>query len=240
MEQPIPTMTTDTQILQELESLGKDSARKTYRRHGVVEASYGVSYSDMGKLKKRIKTDHALALKLWASGNHDARILALMIADPQQADAATLEAWVHELTNYVISDALGVYVSQTPLAREKAEAWIQSDAEWIAATGWNVLADLAAKDQSLPDSYFAPYLAIIERDLHGSKNRVRHSMNNAVIAIGLRGEALEAQAVASAERIGKVIVDHGETNCKTPAAIPYIAKAKAHRAQAHRAEKQKA
>jgi 3-methyladenine DNA glycosylase AlkD len=228
-------MTTDTQILQELEALGKEQTRKTYRRHGVVENQYGVSYSDMSRLKKRIKTDHALALRLWASRNHDARILALMIADPQQADSATLEAWVHELTNYVISDALGAYVSQTPLARQKAEAWTQSDEEWIAATGWNILADLATRDQSLPDSYFEPFLATIERDLHSSKNRVRHSMNNAVIAIGLRGEALEARAVAAAERIGKVIVDHGQTNCKTPAAIPYIAKAKARRAEKEKA-----
>ena len=75
-------MTTDTQVLQELEALGKEQTRKTYRRHGVGENQYGVSYADLGKLKKRLKTDHALALKLWASGNHDARILALMIADP--------------------------------------------------------------------------------------------------------------------------------------------------------------
>ncbi len=54
-------------------------------------------------------------------------------------------------------------------------------------------------------------------------------MNMALIAIGLRSDSLEAQAVAAAQRIGKVIVDHGQTNCKTPAAIPYIEKAKAHR-----------
>ena len=80
------TRATDTEILAELESLGSEQARKTYRRHGVGENQFGVSYSALGKLKKRIKTDHELALKLWESGNHDARILATMIADPQQAE----------------------------------------------------------------------------------------------------------------------------------------------------------
>lgn len=47
------------------------------------------------------------------------------------------------------------------------------------------------------------------------------------IAIGTRSETLEAKALAAAARIGKVIVDHGQTNCKTPDAVSYIKKARA-------------
>ena len=47
-------------------------------------------------------------------------------------------------------------------------------------------------------------------------------MNNALIAIGLRDERLATLARAAAARIGRVEVDHGETNCKTPDAIPYM------------------
>ncbi len=224
-------MATATEILAQLEALGSEKTRKTYARHGVGANQYGVSYADLGKLKKKIKTDHDLALKLWASGNHDARILALMIADPAKADSATLDSWAGDLTNYVIADAFSTYVAQTPFARAKAEQWIEADDEWTADAGWSLIGRLAASDQSLPDSYFTASLARIARDLHSSKNRVRHAMNNAVIAIGVRNEALEAQAIATATQIGKVVVDHGKTDCKTPAAIPYIAKTKAHRAE---------
>jgi 3-methyladenine DNA glycosylase AlkD len=226
-------MTTD--VLQQLESLGKEQARKIYRRHGVGDNQYGVSYADLGKLKKRIKTDHALALTLWASGIHDARVLATMIADPQQADSAMLDAWARDLDNYVITDAFSTYVAATPFAQQQAERWIQSADEWIATAGWNLMGSLAGNDRALPDSYFEPYLATIERSLHTSPNRVRYAMNNVVITIGLRSDALEGQAVAAAGRIGKVIVDHGQTSCKTPDAIAYIAKTKAHRAQKQKA-----
>ena len=37
---------------------------------------FGVSYAALGKLKRKIKVDHELAEKLWATGNHDARIAA--------------------------------------------------------------------------------------------------------------------------------------------------------------------
>ena len=49
-------------------------------------------------------------------------------------------------------------------------------------------------------------------------------MNGALIAIGTRNEALRAAAEAASGRIGIVVVDHGQTGCVTPAALPYIAK----------------
>ena len=49
-------------------------------------------------------------------------------------------------------------------------------------------------------------------------------MNQAVIMIGGRSPALRKAALASAKRIGRVEVDHGDTACRTPEAGPYIEK----------------
>ena len=54
-------------------------------------------------------------------------------------------------------------------------------------------------------------------------------MNYGLIAIGMRSDAFAQLATAAAKRLGKVQVDHGDTSCKTPDAIPYIQKARAHR-----------
>ncbi|MDS1114904.1 DNA alkylation repair protein [Gordonia westfalica] len=218
-------------VLAELESLGTEQTRKTYRRHGVGDNQYGVLYSALGKIEKRIKVDHELALALWDSGNHDARVLAAMIADPGQADPALLDAWANDVDNYTLGDAVSTFASSTPLAQETAERWIESDRELVAAMGWNMLGTIATKDRDLPDSYFDRLLSRIEVELADSQNRVRYSMNNALIAIGLRNESLEQTAVAVAGRLGTVVVDHGQTNCKTPDAIAYIEKTKAHRAR---------
>ena len=211
-------------VLDQLKALGTEQARKTYRRHGVTGEQYGVSYADLKNLKKKIKVNHDLAKELWASGVHDARLLALMIADPQRADRALLDAWAYDVENYPLSDAFAQFVGQTALAREKMEQWTQSDDEWLGSTGWNVLGELAIHDKALPDEYFERHLMIIARDLHSQKNRVRHSMNGALIAIGGRNPQLEGKSLAAARIIGKVIVDHGATDCKTPDATTYIAK----------------
>jgi 3-methyladenine DNA glycosylase AlkD len=218
-----------TAVLRELEGLGTEQTRKTYRRHGVKGEQYGVLYAPLGKLAKRLKTDHALAGALWASGNHDARILATMIADPAVTTGAELDKWIRDVDNYVLADALAGLASRTPVARKKMEKWTRSTNEWIGRIGWGILARLAMSDTTLTDGDFDRYLEEIERLIHGSRNRVRDAMNMAVIAIGLRGAAFETKAVAAAKRIGKVEVDHGDTGCKTPDAVEYIGKVKAKR-----------
>ena len=85
--------------------------------------------------------------------------------------------------------------------------------------------------EALGDDYFEPYLQRIEREIHDAPNRTRHSMNNALIAIGMRGGTMKTKALAVAKRIGKVEVDHGQTNCVTPDAAAYIKKALDHYAK---------
>jgi len=218
------------EIMQALEALGNPQTHKIYSRHGVTGAQFGISAANMQTLSKRMKKDHGLALQLWATDNHDARILALLVADPNSVEEATLDSWVHQLTNYVICDAFTSFAAQTRFLQPKAESWIDADGEWIESAGWGLLSHLASQS-ALPDSYFEPYLVRIERDIHHAKNRVRYAMNGALITIGVRTSGLEMLMLPSAERIGEVIVDHGETGCKTPDAVDYIAKVKAREAQ---------
>lgn len=223
------------QALEQLEELGTAQNRKIYGRHGVREQMFGVSFANLNKLAKSIKRDHSLALELWDSGNHDARVLATMVADPGQADDALLEAWAAELDSYVITDAFSGFVGKTSYAKAKAEQWTGAEGEWPGRAGWHLVAHLAMKDQNLPDAYFGTLLETIEAEVHTRKNRVRDAMNNALIAIGIRNADLKEQALAAAARIGKVEVDHGETGCKTPDATQYI-----HRTLARREQKAKA
>jgi 3-methyladenine DNA glycosylase AlkD len=199
---------------------------------------FGVSYADLSGLAKKIQTNQTLAEELWATGNHDARILATMIADPIPVSDERIESWARDCANYVITDALSKLVARTPLCRQKAETWSASTEEYIGQLGWNLVGVLAAQDAELRDEYFRTKLEVLERDIHWAKNRVRHAMNGTLISIGLRNPALRELAIGAAQRIGKVVVDHGETGCETPDAVSYIQQAVAKREEmaARRAE----
>ena len=216
-------------ILAELKDLGTAQNRKVYGRHGVGENMFGVSFANLNKLAKQIKTDQELAAELWATGNQDARVLATMIADPLKMTSRELDTWARDLDNYCLTDCFSGLVSEARHARTKMEKWGKSKGEWTGRAGWLLLAHLARKDSELTDRYLEQQLPTIEREIHSRPNRVRDAMNSALIAIGIRNPKLEKKALAAAERIGKVEVDHGETSCKTPDAAAYIRKTLEHR-----------
>jgi 3-methyladenine DNA glycosylase AlkD len=207
-----------------LEAAGSEQTRKTYRRHGVQGDMFGVSYAVLEKLRKTIKVDHELAEGLWKTGNHDARVLATMIADPNQTSAGVLTAWANDSQNHVLAGAVSTLARKTRSAESCFREWSVSPTEAVSAAGWHLLAELATHEESLPDPFFEEQLKRIEEHIHSSMNRARYSMNGALIAIGCRNPRLEKQALQAAKRIGKVEVDHGDTSCQTPDAAAYIKK----------------
>jgi 3-methyladenine DNA glycosylase AlkD len=216
--------------LAELEAAGTERNRAIYLRHGAGENQYGVSFKDLRALAKRIGHDQVLARSLWVTGNTDARMLACLVSEPARMDEEDLDAWLGDISYYSLVDVFVIEVaSQVPGIRPRMERWIRSARDWTAQAGWDLAGVLAARDPDLPDRFFLDLLAKIESEIGQAGNRTRHAMNGALIAIGLRNEELRDAAVTAAARIGPVVVDHGETGCVTPAAIPYIEKTLSHR-----------
>ena len=219
-----------SEAMAELEARGTEQNRRINRRHGAGESQFGVSTADLKKLSKQIKTDQSLAEELWRMGNADARILATLVAAPDQMSAGDFNRWLADADYYVVVDAFVRHlVSRSPLAAEMAGCWQGSSDDFAGQAGWELLAILAMQDRSLADDYLESQLRMIEKELDQAGNRTRYAMNSALIAIGLRSEKLRGLAEAAARRIGRIEVDHGDTGCKTPDAIPYIEKSWARR-----------
>jgi len=216
-------------LLRELETRGSAQTRKTYGRHGVRGPMFGVSYKDLGILTRRLKTNHSLALELWKTENHDARILATLIADPAALKAGELNQWIKDVEDHVVADAVAGIIARSRHRQSKADKWRDAKGELRSYVGWSITARLATNDTELDDDYFRPLVEQIEKRIHSAANWTRYGMNAALIAIGVRSVALRKLALAAAKRIGKVEVDYGATSCKTPDAAAYIAKTVAHR-----------
>jgi 3-methyladenine DNA glycosylase AlkD len=213
-----------TTAMRRLEASGTAQNRKVYPRHGIKEPLFGVSYADLGTLQKEIKVDHDLARALWATGNHDARILATRVADPARITVAEADAWLRDVNNYVLMEALARLVARSPVATSRAKAWCDRKAEWPASAGWVVTGSLVLAG-AVPTAEQQRLVVQIEREIRGRPNRVRHEMNAVLIALGMQGGAVRERVMKAAARIGPVEVDHGTTGCVTPDAAAYIRKA---------------
>ncbi|HDX9493502.1 DNA alkylation repair protein [Bacillus thuringiensis] len=221
------------EVMQQLEEYGTEQNRKTYKNHGAKEPLFGVSFANLKLLKKKIKKDTDLAVELWETKNMDAMTLATYILDPKNLTTEQLNSWVQDVDYYCLMDVFMTSICTSPIAIERMEEWTKSNDEWIGRAGWSLLANISIKNKALHDGFFSPYLEEIKENIHNEKNRKKEAMNSALIAIGIRNEDLERQAIEIAREIGKVEVDHGATSCKTPDAESYIKKAR------ERAEKKK-
>jgi 3-methyladenine DNA glycosylase AlkD len=216
------------EVVATLKRLGKPKTATVYKRHGSGDDVYGVLTSDIAKLQKQIGVDHALALELWDTGNAEARILSLLIADPEELTRADAERFVAGPIRFV-----GCYLSpllaRSPIGRPILRTWMRSKDASKREIGYGIFGVLLKDDpDSVSDVDAAKVLGTIEKEIHRSPNWVRYAMNGALIAIGVYKPALREAAIAAASRIGKVEVDHGETYCKTPDAVAYIRKASRH------------
>lgn len=190
-------------LLVELRALGSEANRAGMARYGInVEQAFGVSVRTLRALAARIGTDHELALALWATGQHEARLLACFVEDPAAVTEAQAEAWAEAFDSWDLCDqATTSLFDRTPLAWPKAVQWAQRDEPWVRRAGFALMAGLAVHDKAAPDRAFMKLLPLIEQAAADDRNFVRKAVNWALRNIGKRNGALNAAALACARRI---------------------------------------
>lgn len=213
------------EVLDAIKSYGSASTKNTLMKHGAREPIYGAKVADLKVLQKKIRKDQPLALALFDSKVYDARYLAALIANGAEMTEAQLHHWAASSDSPGISEYSVPWVAaEHPNGWNIALQWIDSDNELIASSGWNTLGGIVSMkaDEQLDLSALKELLKRIAQDIHTSPNRVRYVMNGFVISVGTYVDALHAQAIATARKIGIVSVDMNGTACKVPGAEDYI------------------
>ncbi len=189
--------------LRELRATGEHRNIDGMARFGIrAKVVYGVAKPKMDELARRIGKNHDLALELWATGVHDARILAGMIDEPSQVSASQMERWVRDFDNWDVCDGTccHLFVFAAP-AWAKAVEWSRRKKEFEKRAGFALMAYLAYRDKSAVDVKYQRLFSIIEREARDERNFVKKAMNWALRNIGKRNGRLNREAIRAAERI---------------------------------------
>ena len=153
-------------------------------------------------LAKRIGKDHRLAQEIWATGVHEARILATLIGEPEKVTAAEMELWARDFDSWDVVDAACCYLyAYAKPAWSKVAAWSRRQEEFAKRASFSLVAYLSYKDKVSPNARFVKFLRVIEREAHDERNFVRKAVNWALRNIGKRNIPLNREAIRTAERI---------------------------------------
>jgi hypothetical protein len=221
-------MTCD-EVMSELEALGSAQTRKVLRRHGAVDPFFGVKIGDLKPLAKKLKGRQELALELYATGNSDAQYLAGLIADGAAMTQGQLNTWARTAAWSLISGSTVAWVAaEHPRGFALARKWIDAKKESVARSGWATLAVLTTvvADDHLPVDELRRLLDRVVATIHDAPGDVAYVMNNFVICVGTYVAPLGDIALETAQQMGEVKIDMGETACQVPDAAPYILKSR--------------
>ena len=194
------------QAVDRLKSLGDLKAVEGMARFGIQSSnSFGVPVPKLRTLAREIGLDHLLALKLWETGLHDARLLATMVDDPKQITIDQMDKWVRDFDSWdVVDGSCGNLFDKTPFAIAKAKEWCKRKEEYVKRAGFVLMAELAVHDKQAKDKLFLDFLPLIIEGASDKRNFVKKAVNWALRQIGKRNLELNRAAVSTALKIQKI------------------------------------
>jgi 3-methyladenine DNA glycosylase AlkD len=172
-------------------------------RYGInSKGTLGVPMPVLRKLAKEAGRNHELAAQLWASGIHEARILATLIDDPALVTGRQMDRWARDLDSWDVCDqACQNLFRFTPRAFAKAAKWAGARREFVRRAGFSLMAGLAVKARAASDAQFEAFFPLIAEAAVDDRNMVKKAVNWALRQIGKRNSTLCAKAIATAQVI---------------------------------------
>ena len=193
-------------ILDRLKAKANPDNLEGMARFGMaVEKRLGVSVPEMRRIAKETGQDHKLAVKLWKTSLAEARIVASMIAVPEELTETDMEAWVKDINSWDVCDQVCMNLfEKTPLARQKIIEWSDREEEFVKRAAFALIACLAWHDKQATDKEFIEFLPVIKRGASDERNFVKKAVNWALRDIGKRNSRLNKAAIKTAKEIQRL------------------------------------
>jgi len=194
-------MTVD-EVIVELKSLSTPEHFAQLAHFGIKDSkALGIKIPLLRQFAKKLGKNHDLALELWKTEIHEARLLATMIEDSEQITESQFDAWVNDFDSWDLCDQSCSLLIKTPFAISKIETYSRCEAEFVKRTCFVLMCALVFQNKKMQDEEFFPFFELIEREARDNRNFVRKAVNWALRQVGKRNEVLRLKAIECAERI---------------------------------------
>lgn len=190
-------------ILKELRTAGTARKRASAVRVGIpMDKAFGVSVGATRAISRRLKGQHALAEPLWASGIHEARLLAILVADPKALSRSAIERWLGDVVSWDLCDHLcGDLVRHRADAASLVRRWIASPKLYVKRAAFALIAELAVHDDDVKDETLDSFAALIGEHAGDVRPHVRQAASWALRSIGKRDARNHDRALAVAAEL---------------------------------------
>ena len=165
----------------------------------------GISIPTLRQITRQVGKNHALAEELWASGVHEARLLAAFIENPRAVSEEQMERWASDFDSWDVCDQVcSNLFDRTPFAFQKAQEWSNRSEEFTKRAGFVLMACLAVHAKKARDEEFETFFPLILQEAADERNFVKKAVNWALRGVGKRNFNLNQQAIQTALAMQKM------------------------------------
>jgi 3-methyladenine DNA glycosylase AlkD len=188
---------TPDEVLARLRGLADPSRIAGMARYGIGGGTVlGVTVAELRVLAKDLGRSHGLAAGLWATGIHEARILASLVEEPDRVSGRQLDDWAAGFASWDLCDQVCQnLVRRTPFAWPKALEWSGRPEPFVKRAGFAVMAGLAVADRTADDGSFEPFLRAIAERADDDRPVVRKGASWALRQLGKRSPGLRLRSI---------------------------------------------
>ena len=192
-------------LISQLNSLANAQNVSGMARFGInTHHALGISIYDLRRIAQRVEPSHDLAEELWATGIHEARILASYIERPGWMSEDQLERWVSDFDSWDVCDQVCGLFEETPFAYAKVFEWSERPEEFVKRAAFAIIAGLAVHDKDANDEKLALFFPVIVREATDGRNFVKKAVNWALRNLGKRDQRLNGLAILTARHIQQI------------------------------------
>ena len=175
-------------------------------RYGInVDTAYGTSVYAVREIAKKYRHNHQMALDLWKTNIHEARMMACFVGEPDKLTEAQMESMVRDFNSWDICDqCCSNLFDKSEFAWKKAVEWTRRKREFEKRAGFVMMAALSVHDKKADDKRFLEFLPIIKEHATDERNFVKKAVNWALRQIGKRSKFLNKAAIKTGEEIKKI------------------------------------
>lgn len=174
------------EIISKLQAMTSEKHKANVAKMGIPQNNnIGVSTADIRKLAKSIHKSNELALELWDTGYHEAKLLATLIFHRKSFPLEQAEKLMNDVYSWDLCDSLCKNLLTKLKGYEELVAkWCTSDRTYTKRAAFSLMASAVINDKTISYDVLDDYLRLIQEHSYDERDHVKKAVSWALREIG--------------------------------------------------------
>lgn len=190
-------------LLKKFRTRENGPAVESMNRMGLkYKRNFGIALSEIKSFAEEYSGDQDFALLLWGKTSREAKILSLMIAEPNKLTTEQIENYISGIDNVELAEQAALNLLwEVPDNMAYSLNWCKSKDTYICLSGLLVVSKIAMTEKMVSDVEFLNFFDAFKEIAHENNFHLKRGLSRALLQIAKRNEVLKQETLKFIETV---------------------------------------